>query len=64
MTSQGRFQFLNLWDEPDDEGEAGEGEERERSVSEQHSVCVGPSQWADGLSVPGKCVCADQHVSL
>lgn len=52
MTLQNSFHFLNLWDEADDEGE-----ERERSVSEQQSASEGPSQWANGLRVSGKCVC-------
>lgn len=57
MTSQGRFHFLNLWDETEYEGEFREGEERRESVRERDSVCMGPTRWANGQPEPGKSVC-------
>lgn len=66
MTLQSRFHFLNLWDETDDEGEGGEG-----AMREQQSAGIGPSQWANGNTVSGKCVwfvsvcvCADLNCSF
>lgn len=51
MDLQSRFNFLNLWDEPDDEGEEREGLMRELSAN------MGPSQWVNWCPVTGKCVC-------
>ena len=51
MDLQSRFNFLNLWDEPGDEGEETEGLMRELSAN------MGPSQWANVSPVMGKCVC-------
>lgn len=60
MTLQGRFHFLDLWDETEEEGEFREGDER------KESVCMEPSQWANGQPEPGRCVCANTlfHLSL
>lgn len=46
MTLQGRFYFLNLWDE--DEGEFRDCGDGKGSVEEQDLVCAGPSQWVNG----------------
>lgn len=43
MASDGRFQFLRLWDE--EEEEFREEEERNNSVGEEQPLCLGISQW-------------------
>lgn len=56
MASQSRFQFLRLWDETDDEVSV--GEESSRYVSDEQSLCLGFSEWPNGL-IHGKCSFTD-----